>query len=163
MDAADAIALSAPGDQFHAEAEVLAEQMERDGTKLVTTRAVLLEIGNALGKQRHRAAAVALLEALEADPAVEVVPLSEDLCARAFSLYRSRPDKEWGLIDCVSFIVMQERGLTAALTTDDRGSVSSCGAIAGSRGSRMPLLLVEDEAGSPFASGSCVRRWPSSA
>lgn len=117
LDAAYAIALSAPGDGFHAEA--LAERMEQDGTKIVTTRAVLLEIGNALGQQRYRTVAVALLEALEEDPNVEVVPLSEDLFARAFQLYRSRPDKEWGLIDCVSFIVMQERGLTAALTTDD--------------------------------------------
>jgi uncharacterized protein len=119
LDAAYAIALSAPGDAFHAKAEQLAEQMESDGTKIVTTRAVLLEIGNALGKPRYRAAAVALLEALEEDPQVEIVPLSEDLFARAFQLYRTRPDKEWGLIDCVSFTVMQERGLTEALTTDD--------------------------------------------
>ncbi len=34
-------------------------------------------------------------------------------------LYRERPDKEWGLTDCVSFVVMRERGLTEALTTDD--------------------------------------------
>jgi uncharacterized protein len=27
-------------------------------------------------------------------------------------------DKEWGLTDCVSFVVMQERKLTHALTTD---------------------------------------------
>src|SRR5438477_5528069 len=110
LDAAYAIALSAPGDQFHAKAEELAEQMEQDGTKIITTRAVLLEIGNALGKQRYRADAVALLEALEEDPNVEIVPLTEDLFARAFHLYSTRPDKEWGLIDCVSFTVMQERG-----------------------------------------------------
>ncbi|MCW3098902.1 MAG: hypothetical protein JWL77_4520 [Chthonomonadaceae bacterium] len=42
---------------------------------------------------------------LEADPNVEIVPLADDLFARAFQLYRSRPDKEWGLIDCVSFMV----------------------------------------------------------
>jgi len=35
------------------------------------------------------------------------------------ALFCSRLDKEWGLIDCVSFIVMQERGLTNALTTDE--------------------------------------------
>ena len=34
-------------------------------------------------------------------------------------LYRARPDKEWGLTDCVSFTVMTDRGLTEALTTDD--------------------------------------------
>jgi hypothetical protein len=49
---------------------------------------------------------------------VEIVPLSEELHGRAMRLYRERPDNEWGLTDCVSFVVMQERGLTEALTTD---------------------------------------------
>jgi hypothetical protein len=31
----------------------------------------------------------------------------------------SDTDKEWGLIDCMSFIVMQDRGITEALTADD--------------------------------------------
>lgn len=62
-------------------------------------RAVLLEIGNALSKQRHREAAIRLLDALEADPNVEIIPLSEQLYARALQLYRERPDKEWGLTD----------------------------------------------------------------
>ncbi len=119
LDAAYAIALAAPGDRFHAKADELAEQMEQDGTKIVTTRAVLLEIGNALSKQRFRADAVDLLETLEEDSTIEIVPLTEELFARAFQLYRSRPDKEWGLVDCVSFTVMQERGIAAALTTDD--------------------------------------------
>ena len=47
------------------------------------------------------------------------MPLSEELYARAFTLYRQRPDKEWGMVDCISFVVMQERGLTDALTTDE--------------------------------------------
>ena len=119
LDSAYAIALAAASDEYHAKADQLAEQMEHDGTKIVTTRAVLLEIGNALGKQRYRTAAVSLLLALEDDPNVEIVPLTEDLFARAFELYRSRPDKEWGLIDCTSFIIMRERGITAALTPDN--------------------------------------------
>lgn len=78
----------------------------------------MLEIGNSLSKLRLRHVAVQLLETLEADPMVEIIPLSEELYAQAFDLYRSRPDKEWGLMDCISFIVMQERGITGALTTD---------------------------------------------
>ena len=119
LDAAYAIALSAPGDRFHAKAVLLAEKMEQDGTKIITTRAVLLEIGNALGKQRYRVDAIALLQALEADPNVEIAPLTDDLFTRAFSLYRSRIDKEWGLIDCVSFTVMRDQGIKASLATDD--------------------------------------------
>ena len=77
------------------------------------------EIGNALAKQRYRDAASQLLEALESDPQVEIVPLAEQLYARALQLYRERPDKEWGLTDCVSFVVMQDRGITEALTADE--------------------------------------------
>jgi uncharacterized protein len=79
----------------------------------------MLEIGNALARSRYRTNAVRLLQAMEHDPAVEIVPLSEELYARAVRMYRERPDKEWGLTDCVSFVVMQERRLTEALTTDD--------------------------------------------
>ena len=119
LDAAFAIALSSSNDRFHQRAAVLAERLRQAGVRMVTTRPVLLEIGNALSKERFRAAAVRLLSALESDPAVEIVPLSEGLYARAFQLFRDRPDKEWGLTDCVSFAVMEERELAEALTTDD--------------------------------------------
>jgi len=119
LDTAYALALSSSSDQFHPQAVSLAEQMEASGTRLVTTQAILLEIGNALSKPRYRQAAVQILDALEADPAVDIVPLSESLYARAKQVYRERPDKAWGLTDCVSFLVMQDRGLTDALTTDE--------------------------------------------
>lgn len=77
-----------------------------------------MEIGNALAKLHYRSAAVKLLAAMEEDPNVEIVPLYEELYNRGWQLYRERRDKEWSLTDCISFIVMQERGLTDALTTD---------------------------------------------
>jgi predicted nucleic acid-binding protein len=119
LDASYAIALSARSDHYHERAVELSARLEAEGTRLLTTRAVVLEIGNALAKQRYRQAAAALLSALEEDPNVEIVPLDESLYERAFELYRQRPDKEWGLTDCVSFVVMQARGLTDALTADD--------------------------------------------
>jgi len=118
LDSSYAIALSSSSDAFHEKAVTLADELEAAKTRLVTTRAVVLEIGNALSNQRYRQVAVRLLAALEADPNVEIVPLSEDLYAQAAKLYRERSDKEWGLTDCGSFVVMQERGITEALTTD---------------------------------------------
>jgi len=56
-----------------------AEQLEEDETQLLTTRAIILEIGNAFSKQRYREASIELLESLEQDPKVEVVSLTEDL------------------------------------------------------------------------------------
>jgi len=119
LDTSYAIALSVSNDEHHERALRLAEQLEAEGTGLVTTRAIILEIGNALAGLRYRKAAVQLLDALENDPHVEVVPITEELCGRAFELYRNRPDKDWGLIDCISFIVMEERKIRDALTTDD--------------------------------------------
>ncbi len=119
LDTSYALALSAPTDQFNDRALQLADELEAARARLVTTRAVLLEIGNALSRQRYRTAAIRLLQALEADPNVEVLPLSEALYARALQLYCSRPDKEWGLIDCASFVVMSERGIRKALTADE--------------------------------------------
>ena len=37
---------------------------------------------------------------------------------QALDLYASRKDKEWGLVDCSSFVIMQERGITEALAHD---------------------------------------------
>jgi predicted nucleic acid-binding protein len=66
----------------------------------VTTRAVLLEIGNALARLRFRAAAIEVLEAVESDPRIRIVSLSDELYAEALSLFRTREDKEWGMTDC---------------------------------------------------------------
>ncbi|MFO1096117.1 MAG: hypothetical protein U0992_22845 [Planctomycetaceae bacterium] len=48
-----------------------------------------------------------------------VVPASTSLFTRAIELYRSRSDKDWGLTDCTSFVVMHDHGLTDALTSDE--------------------------------------------
>ena len=119
LDTSFAIALSAITDQNHARAVELAEQIEAQNSHLVTTQAILLEIGNALSKQRYRIAAIQLLESLESDPNVEIVPLTNELYNAAFQLFRSRQDKEWGLVDCISCIVMQNRGITDVLTADE--------------------------------------------
>ncbi len=118
LDTSYVIALLVPQDQHHATAAAVSRQMIEARTQLVTTQAVLVEIGNALARQRYRAACLQTLRALQTDPATEIVPLSEDLFGRALDLYESRPDREWGLADCMSFVVMEDLGLTDALTTD---------------------------------------------
>jgi|GEM_PF-1299274 len=106
LDTAYAIALSSSTDAHHRKAIELAEQLESSSVKLITARPVVLEIGNALARLRYRQAAVALLRSLERDPNVEIVPLTEELYAQGFDLFQNRPDKEWGITDCISFVIM---------------------------------------------------------
>lgn len=49
---------------------------------------------------------------------MQIVRLTPELLDRGVSLLRNRPDKEWPLTDCISFVVMQEQGLSDALTAD---------------------------------------------
>ncbi len=119
LDTSFAIALSAVTDQNHPRAVQIAEQLELSNTRLVTTQAILLEIGNSLSKRRYRLAAIALLDSLVSDSNVDIVSLTDELYGAALDLFKSRNDKEWGLVDCLSFIVMQNRGITEALTADD--------------------------------------------
>ncbi len=118
LDTSYAIALSIRQDSFHKRAVALSRDIEAAAKKLVTTHAVILEIANALASVRYRQGAVKLLESLEVDASVEIIAFSQDLFDKAFHLYKHRPDKEWGLTDCMSFVVMTERGITEALTTD---------------------------------------------
>ena len=37
---------------------------------------------------------------------------------RALDLYSQRPDKEYSLVDCMSMVLMRERGITHVLTND---------------------------------------------
>lgn len=102
---------------------------------------MLLEIGNALARQRYRNAAISLLDALAADPTVEIVAILEELNIRALQLYRERPDKEWGLTDCVSFVVMQDRTITEALTTDEHFEQAGFRALMRDEGPRVERQL----------------------
>jgi hypothetical protein len=38
--------------------------------------------------------------------------------AKGVQLYAQRPDKEWSLTDCISFVVMTQEGIFDALTGD---------------------------------------------
>jgi uncharacterized protein len=118
LDTSYAISLAVVSDQLHPQALALAQQLRNDKTRLIVTRAVMLEIGNSLSKARYRNAAIALLNALEVDPLVEIVDLNLEDYQTAFALFQQRSDKEWGLVDCISFVIMKQRGLYEALTAD---------------------------------------------
>ena len=118
LDTSYVIALSVPKDQNHKKAIQIADFLIIDTAKLITTRAIALEIGNSLSAQKYRQAAVELLESLDEDPDVEIIPITEDLYRRGLQLFKDRADKEWGIIDCISFVVMEDQGISNALTAD---------------------------------------------
>ena len=102
-------------DAYHARADELTGVFAKN--PLVTTDAVILEIGNALSRN-FKTQAVEIIDYFFNSPDVEVVRLTPELWAQGFALYRSHLDKQWGLVDCISFSVMRNRNIAAALTFD---------------------------------------------
>lgn len=131
LDASYAIALASKSDHYHAQARDLARRIRAERISLVTTRAVILEIGNALSKPHHRKAAVKLLDAMENDRRVGIVPIEETLARQGDELFHRYSDKSWGLTDCVSFIVMRQRGIQFALRADQHFTQAGFHALLG--------------------------------
>jgi uncharacterized protein len=61
---------------------------------------------------------VAIIEQFINAAEVEIVHLTPALFSLAFAGYKKYTDKEWGLVDCISFEIMQQRGIREALTAD---------------------------------------------
>ncbi|MFI5381207.1 MAG: type II toxin-antitoxin system VapC family toxin [Tepidisphaerales bacterium] len=65
-----------------------------------------------------RPSAITVADQLLSDPSVTVVRASAELFERGRELFRNRPDKDWSLTDCLSFVTMEGHGLRDALTAD---------------------------------------------
>ncbi|WP_199324787.1 PIN domain-containing protein [Phormidium sp. FACHB-1136] len=115
VDTGYVIALINQNDQHHQQALHLAERY--DGYPLVTTDAILLEIGNALSRLA-RSEAATIIRYFQTASEVTLVPLTPDLLAAALALYAQHQDKTWGLVDCVSFVVMRNHHLSTVLGFD---------------------------------------------
>lgn len=115
IDTSYVVALVNKNDQYHERALEIADSV--GGRALITTDGILLEIGNALSRNFKRES-VEIIEYFLSSDDVRVIHLHPTSFRRAFDLYKSRPDKLWGLVDCLSFVIMKELGITEVLTTD---------------------------------------------
>ena len=115
VDTAYVIALINANDRYHQQALSWANQYDRH--PVITTDAVLLEIGNALSRSA-RGEAAEIINYFQIASEATVISLTPELFTTAMRLYTRYQDKTWGLVDCVSFVVMEEMGLSVALSFD---------------------------------------------
>lgn len=109
------IALIYQQDQSHQQATDLSLRYKE--CSFITTDAILLELGNAV--VRHsKPTAIRVIEDIQSSENIEIVCLTPQLFEEAFSLYKQYTDKTWGLVDCLSFIVMWKLNINQALTFD---------------------------------------------
>jgi predicted nucleic acid-binding protein len=103
------IALLNPANRHQAAAVATSESLSEP---LVTTRWVLVEVAHVPSAPGTRGRVANFLRKVDADPKILVVPMEDEVFVRGLDLFEHRTDKAWSLTDCISFVVMSERGLT---------------------------------------------------
>lgn len=118
VDTSYVLALFNTADEFHEKANGL-KPLTEPPNHIVTTEAVILEIGNAFARQDLRKKGSSFIHGFYNTPNMEVIPITTKLIMDGLNLFDKRGDKEWGLVDCISFVVMTRFRITDALAADD--------------------------------------------
>lgn len=118
VDTSFFIALVNSNDADHTRARQLQARLSAERTRKITSEYVLVELGDGLSRLRFRHLAIRLIALIKADATFQIVGASSDWFDHALALYGDRRDKEWGLTDCTSFAIMEQMGISAALTAD---------------------------------------------
>jgi uncharacterized protein len=92
--------------------------MGRDRRSLLTTDWVLAETGNCLARSTNRRSFAVAVRTFSESSHCQLVRVDAALFDRALNMYANVEDKSWGLVDCASFVVMRDRGLLDAFTSD---------------------------------------------
>lgn len=109
------VAFLNPKDANH---DLAVEYQDTYPGRIVTTLLVVTELGNYLSKGPVRRLFVPFVRQLRTERLVLILPWDAALFERSLDFYGRRPDKNWSLTDCHSFLTMKARKLTDALTAD---------------------------------------------
>lgn len=118
VDTAAWIAFVDKSDSIAVPIENLMLECRQKQARLYTTDLVLTEFLNALSSVKFRRRAIDFADSIRRSRRVNLVLIDRDMLEASYNLYRDRPDKEWSLTDCASFVIMKEKGISTAFTSD---------------------------------------------
>lgn len=122
VDTAHYVAVLVERDSLHADAMAIGEELARvRDLTFITSEGVLMEVLTFVSRlgPHYRARAVQLVEELRSASDIEIVPVSHELFEAAFELYRSRSDKTYSSVDCMSIVICRARAVEEVLTADE--------------------------------------------
>lgn len=105
---------------FHSLAATLYRLARQQNHKIITTNYIMAELVALLTSPLRltRPQIITFVESLRQSPYIEILHIDAETDTQAWQLLSSREDKNWSLVDCSSFVVMQQRNITEALTND---------------------------------------------
>ncbi len=109
-----------PSLTHHALAAKIYRQTRQQHQKFITSNYILSELVALLTSPLRipRNQIIEFINSLKNSPLVEIVHIDVTLDNQTWHLLTQREDKNWSLVDCSSFVLMRQRHLMEALTTD---------------------------------------------
>ena len=118
FDTSFVLALENKDDPHHERAKLLDKELLNQHATLLLHWGILLEIADGYARISRRARGLQLIAQVESEDGYQISPLNDFLVREGLNLYRSRTDKDWGLTDCISFVLMKQNGVMEAATAD---------------------------------------------
>ena len=118
LDTSFIVALENTNDPHHKKAKKLDTTLLKQKATLLLHSGILLEIGDGFARLERRQKGIELLARFHREDGYHIAQITNEVLHEAHELYSNREDKEWGLTDCVSFVLMKQEGIKEALTAD---------------------------------------------
>ena len=120
VDTSGWASLADVSEPFYEKAKEIYAAAIQNRRRLVTTNYVLGELvalmTSPMRFQRPRI--IEFINGIKQSPFFDIIHIDKDFDAKSWNLLSNRTDKNWSLVDCSSFVVMQENKILEALTTD---------------------------------------------
>ncbi|MBA3315039.1 MAG: type II toxin-antitoxin system VapC family toxin [Planctomycetota bacterium] len=119
LDSGDMLALESASDQHHTAAVAHWDRfVMKKGPRLVTTTFVLAEIVAFMNRRGWHGKAVRVGHRFLESPSIELLHVDESLFRSGWDFFCRHADKRYSLTDCISFVLMRDRGIRQALAFD---------------------------------------------
>ena len=118
LDTSYLLALELAHDQNHAPAQAHWRNVAQRLPPLVTTTYVFDETVTFFNSRGYHAKAVQIGNNLLHSPSLQLIHVNEALFYEGWQFFTRHQDKQYSLTDCISFIVMQQFGITTVYTFD---------------------------------------------
>jgi predicted nucleic acid-binding protein len=118
LDTAYLIALEASDDQFHEKAKNHWHNFLAQKPRLVTTSYIFDEVTTFFNSRDKHEKAVEIGERILQSTSIEFIHVDESLFEAGWKTFQRNNDKQYSLTDCISFEIMEKKGIQTVLSFD---------------------------------------------
>jgi uncharacterized protein len=104
----------------HSQSRQLFTQATQQNHTIITSNYIISELVALLHSplRQPRSRVFEIVNAIRSAAYIQTIHIDIAIDQTAWELCQQRPDKPWSLVDCSSFIIMQQLNIQQALTTD---------------------------------------------